>query len=831
MAKGQGTFGHQQLAEQFTKRIKTHFNPKKSISDSSLVIGVFGEWGSGKSNILELIKTEFQQSNHESNPKNEQPPIVVIPFNPWRYEKEEYLIVPLINTMQLEVHHYLKAHEGKITKVKKELSKLTKFLGASTIAFSRGFKAKVGIPAILELEYDQDIAVKAQEDEDKKIRPDEAPLQQLHSYYYEFERTLKEFTQGKDGIKLLLLIDDLDRCLPEKAVEMLESIKLFLDVEGCAFVLALDDEVVERGIIHRYRDYLFQNDYNKNSHHSQLPITGIEYLEKIIQLPFRLPQPSKNEIRSFLIENYSDLFDPSKGSKDGNVLTSDPSSNKDDKAFRQEALQKTNPEAEELLELFIEHIPAVPRKQIRAAELLQLLLDMAKSRQCDDVVKRLPLAKLTLLQIFAPDLYRFGRRKYAEFMMLLEEWSEQDYWRYRDHFHNLIKIRYEIEAIENNKDLENTQQRLPSIVAKIIETNKEERDKSEKEFTASLQRTQNLYHRFYRELIETFEKASHNRSGFDLYRFVSAMKIGGTTLEPYFTLFNDGQAITESSAPTTALPEFETVVINDQDEFLDLLFSESESGWQSALSRSKLKNKVLDDDLFEQIMEQLNNGLDSFKQNPYWLAYLCPHLSQEHFQTLLEDSDHFKAVFADKDEAKDNQKAHLLNALRKQQRDLLSDHVDSIEKDLLKKMRDNANALKDRAEAGQLLNKLDRRKGVAVGTNDLPDIDWVTIPSDSSGNFKMGSDAKDEEAYDDEQPAHPVTIKEFKISRYPITNAQYRCFVDSGSYKDETLWNKLPEVAKWWLEGGEKDQKLLDSIKDKETRESYKSWLADDTAR
>lgn len=50
-------------------------------------------------------------------------------------------------------------------------------------------------------------------------------------------------------LNLLFLIDDLDRCLPEKAVEMLESIKQFLEVPGCAFVLAVDDEIIERGIL------------------------------------------------------------------------------------------------------------------------------------------------------------------------------------------------------------------------------------------------------------------------------------------------------------------------------------------------------------------------------------------------------------------------------------------------------------------------------------------------------------------------------------------------------------------------------------------------------
>ena len=119
-------------------------------------------------------------------------------------------------------------------------------------------------------------------------------------------------------LNFLFLIDDIDRCLSDKAVEMLEAIKLFLDIPGCAFVLALDDEVVERGIAHRYRDYLDltdraaesiayslkperYEDYRRRYSSARLPpITGHDYLEKIVQLSFRLPRWSKEEMREFL---------------------------------------------------------------------------------------------------------------------------------------------------------------------------------------------------------------------------------------------------------------------------------------------------------------------------------------------------------------------------------------------------------------------------------------------------------------------------------------------------------------------------------------------------
>jgi len=76
--------------------------------------------------------------------------------------------------------------------------------------------------------------------------------------------------------RLAVFVDDLDRCLPDKAVEVLEAIKLFLDVPGCVFVLGIDRDVIEKGIRVRYAGYEAQ-------------IDGAFYLEKIIQIPFNLP--------------------------------------------------------------------------------------------------------------------------------------------------------------------------------------------------------------------------------------------------------------------------------------------------------------------------------------------------------------------------------------------------------------------------------------------------------------------------------------------------------------------------------------------------------------
>ena len=77
----------------------------------------------------------------------------------------------------------------------------------------------------------------------------------------------------------------------------------------------------------------------------------------------------------------------------------------------------------------------------------------------------------------------------------------------------------------------------------------------------------------------------------------------------------------------------------------------------------------------------------------------------------------------------------------------------------------------ERALAGNLLAILgDPRPGVGLRDDDLPDIEWCEVPE---GTFLMGDDRKE------------VSLPDFQISRYPVTNAQYRAFIDDGGYSEQ----------------------------------------------
>jgi hypothetical protein len=92
-----------------------------------------------------------------------------------------------------------------------------------------------------------------------------------------------------DGSRILITIDDLDRCEPEKSVEVLQAINLLLNFPAFVVCLGVDARIVTRAIERHYKGLL-----------DPAGATGYEYLDKVIQIPFRIPEPGPEEIRRFI---------------------------------------------------------------------------------------------------------------------------------------------------------------------------------------------------------------------------------------------------------------------------------------------------------------------------------------------------------------------------------------------------------------------------------------------------------------------------------------------------------------------------------------------------
>ena len=127
--------------------------------------------------------------------------------------------------------------------------------------------------------------------EEAQARSQQERIAALDDFRRTFEQINREHVEKRG--RLVVFVDDLDRCLPDRAVEALEAIKLFLDVPGCVFVLGVDRQVIERGIQVRYKDF-------DDSPIGPILLDGARYLEKIIQIPFSLPPVKAEAMRGFV---------------------------------------------------------------------------------------------------------------------------------------------------------------------------------------------------------------------------------------------------------------------------------------------------------------------------------------------------------------------------------------------------------------------------------------------------------------------------------------------------------------------------------------------------
>lgn len=259
-----------------------------------VTVGLFGDWGGGKSSILKILQRDLSQDNG----------FAVIYFNSWVFEGYEDAKAAILSSLlkELQEHRDLKNVIGDEAKA---LLKRVNWMKLLKVGASTGMAYLTANPVPLLMASGQIVGSQptdeAQETPDTPDLPDvkwnemfknsESTVHNVRSFRDDFQKLIE-----KTGLKsLIILIDDLDRCSPERLIENLEAIKLFLNVERTAFVVATDRRIVENAIRIRYTD-LFTGERNAAEADSLV----IDYLEKLIQVPYTLPKLAPHEVRSYL---------------------------------------------------------------------------------------------------------------------------------------------------------------------------------------------------------------------------------------------------------------------------------------------------------------------------------------------------------------------------------------------------------------------------------------------------------------------------------------------------------------------------------------------------
>lgn len=255
-------------------------------SQAQFAIGIFGGWGSGKTTLMTAIKSALPQDS-----------VVAVDFNAWRFEREPLLLIPLLDTIRAALVRW---SEPRDVRAREKARSVATRVGRVIRALATGLSAEVGLPGAAKVSYNIGTALDA-------LSPPEEPevAQSLYvAAFTELKRVFDEFSAG-GATRVVVFVDDLDRCLPGNALDVLESMKLFFDLPGFVFVVGLDEDVVERAIRVKFAGLDEGAGSGSQSHVSRASQhLAREYVKKIFQLPYSLPRMMPQQLDDLLRSIY-----------------------------------------------------------------------------------------------------------------------------------------------------------------------------------------------------------------------------------------------------------------------------------------------------------------------------------------------------------------------------------------------------------------------------------------------------------------------------------------------------------------------------------------------
>ena len=239
-----------------------------------MVFGIHGDWGAGKTSFLQQIhlyltgdcpearmrETLSAKDVKEWKPWIRKDNVAVVWFEAWRYQHEPNPIVALLH----EIRSQLQWRTRVKGKLKKEFEVLIK-------------GALFGIENITK--YIGVTPSKVQETGEKWEREHYATQLPTHVIRELLDQALKQLIGKHVKARLVILVDDLDRCESEAAYRLLEGIKIYLNIPSCVFVLGMDQKLIELAVMKHTQS---EGDEEKR-------VLAREYVEKICRIIWQIP--------------------------------------------------------------------------------------------------------------------------------------------------------------------------------------------------------------------------------------------------------------------------------------------------------------------------------------------------------------------------------------------------------------------------------------------------------------------------------------------------------------------------------------------------------------
>ena len=247
-------------------------------SRAEFAVGILGGWGSGKTTLMRAIKRKLDGNEH----------VVPVWFAAWRYEREPNLILPLLDVLREALETRA---EAEVEAERGWAHDAAVAVSRAGLAFLAGLKLKAGLPGGVGIDLELGKTLEAIRADRKKPEP----LSFYHAGYQMLTEAIEKLSDKGDR-RVVIFIDDLDRCLPTNALDVLESMKLFFDVEGCVFVVGLDNKIAEKAVAVKYHSIASI----AGEEAAEPDISGSDYVKKLFQVPFTLPSVTADQLRGYL---------------------------------------------------------------------------------------------------------------------------------------------------------------------------------------------------------------------------------------------------------------------------------------------------------------------------------------------------------------------------------------------------------------------------------------------------------------------------------------------------------------------------------------------------
>lgn len=218
----------------FSKRIaQTIINRSDS---SGITVGIYGQWGEGKTSVLNFIEEELKRYNG----------ILILNFNPWRYTDEESLLRGFLEKVANLIGYELNTQKEKIGNFLSKYGKIGSLFGYDVSTLGKAIS--------------------------------EADVETLKMRVNDVLRSSKS--------KLVIIVDDIDRLDKNEIFSLFRLVKLTGNFEKTTYILSFDEKMVANAIGERFGE-------NRDS--------GSNFLEKIIQVPLKIPQVQKSTLNSYFL--------------------------------------------------------------------------------------------------------------------------------------------------------------------------------------------------------------------------------------------------------------------------------------------------------------------------------------------------------------------------------------------------------------------------------------------------------------------------------------------------------------------------------------------------